>query len=573
MDENNQNLDATNLGNSEKIEKVSLTFSLLAVDPKHLRGIILRGRAGPVKNDVYSLCRRIFSKKTFHKIHPSITDQDLYGGIDLPSTLEAGRLIKSTGLLKGNNSVFFLCMAERLNSMLIAKFCTAIDRNNSLCFLASDEGVDEERISTAILDRLAFFVDLESLRFSDTEKFIIQGEKINAAKNLLNVIEIPEDIFVTMTKLSFQLGIDSVRAPLLAAYCARALAAFNGNVSITQEDILKSIELVLGHRAIVLPAPEETNEEIKHQDMPEKKEEGDAKGKENTIPPELILEAVRSSISTDILKNLHSRKSVSRLTSSSSGSGQKKISNRRGRPIPSRPGKLDSTKRIDIIETLRTAAPWQNLRSSSSMVQTKKIHIRSEDLRLKRNEEKSDRLIIFAVDASGSSALGRLAETKGAIEILLSEAYARRDQVALISFRGTGSEILLPPTRSLVRTRKCLASLPGGGGTPLASGIKKGLELAEQAQKKGLSPAIAFLTDGKGNINLKGEPSREESANEAENYSKMICAKKIPSLVIDISNRPQEPAKTLASMLQATYIALPRANSRSLSSTIFKALD
>ena len=156
---------------------------------------------------------------------------------------------------------------------------------------------------------------------------------------------------------------------------------------------------------------------------------------------------------------------------------------------------------------------------------------------------------------------------------MLSEAYARRDQVALISFRGTGSEILLPPTRSLVRTRKCLASLPGGGGTPLASGIKKGLELAEQAQKKGLSPAIAFLTDGKGNINLKGEPSREESATEAENYSKMICAKKIPSLVIDISNRPQEPAKTLASMLQATYIALPRANSRSLSSTIFKALD
>ena len=87
------------------------------------------------------------------------------------------------------------------------------------------------------------------------------------------------------------------------------------------------------------------------------------------------------------------------------------------------------------------------------------------DIRLRRYEERSDRLLIFTVDASGSAALARLAEAKGAIEILLAEAYARRDHVCLIAFRGTEAELLLPPTRSLVQTKRRLAGLPGGGGT------------------------------------------------------------------------------------------------------------
>ena len=177
------------------------------------------------------------------------------------------------------------------------------------------------------------------------------------------------------------------------------------------------------------------------------------------------------------------------------------------------------------------------------------------------------------MDASGTSALGRIGETKGAIEILLSEAYDRRDQVALISFRGQTAQMELPPTRSLVQTKKKLAGLPAGGGTPLASSLSVSYNLALQAKNRGLTPSLAFLTDGKGNIALDGTPSRTISASETKNLAQKISFAKIPAIVIDISNRPQGEAKDLAKNLMATYLALPRADSRQLSTAVTAVMD
>jgi len=109
------------------------------------------------------------------------------------------------------------------------------------------------------------------------------------------------------------------------------------------------------------------------------------------------------------------------------------------------------------------------------------VIVRPADIHLSRYETRRDRLLIFTVDASGSAALARLAEAKGAVELLLAQAYARRDQVALVAFRGDGAETLLPPTRSLVQAKRRLAGLPGGGGTPLAAGLLAAGEMAAHA--------------------------------------------------------------------------------------------
>ncbi len=551
-------------------------LSLVSIDHKNLRGIILKGRPSPIRQKIFNSIKTLFADYKFQKIHPQVLDSELFGGLDFARTFETGRPVHTTGYLNHHKSIILLSMAERLEPSLVCKYSTALDLNNELSFLVSDESTDEEIISEALQDRLAFSVSIENLHYSQTKNLLFDLTKIQLAQDALPSILIDNNVIKKLTEVCVKLGIESLRAPILASYAARASAAFSNNQKIMDQDIITSIKLVLSHRATKLPDETDlTEDDNQQQTNPPDNNETKLSDEslEPTIPAEILLDAIKSSLSPQVLKNLIDRSKNLKSQKNNSGSGKTKLSNRRGRPLPSRAGKLDNTKRLDITETLKSAAPWQTIRKKRSLKNCSKIIIRSEDIRIKRHEEQSDRLIIFTVDASGTSALGRLGETKGAIEILLSEAYARRDQVALISFRGQTAQIELPPTRSLVQTKKRLAGLPAGGGTPLASGLSVSYNLALQAKSRGLTPSLAFLTDGKGNIALNGTPSRVISAPETKDLAQKISSAKIPTIVIDISNRPQSEAKDLARNLMATYLALPRADSRSLSTAVTAVMD
>jgi magnesium chelatase subunit D len=238
--------------------------------------------------------------------------------------------------------------------------------------------------------------------------------------------------------------------------------------------------------------------------------------------------------------------------------------------MPSLPGTPGSGKRIDLVATLRAAAPWQPLRRRSD---GPRLEIRKSDLRLKRYQESSDRVLIFAVDASGSSAFARLAEAKGAVELLLAQAYARRDHVALIAFRGLKAELILPPTRSLVQTKRRLTSLPGGGGTPLAAGLKMAFELALQTRARGMTPTVALLTDGRGNVALDGTANREAAEADSLRIARALRGAGLPGLVIDIANRPQAALRRMAEILDAPYLPLPRADAQRLTAVLQAALE
>jgi magnesium chelatase subunit D len=166
-----------------------------------------------------------------------------------------------------------------------------------------------------------------------------------------------------------------------------------------------------------------------------------------------------------------------------------------------------------------------------------------------------------------------LNEAKGAIEILLGEAYARRDHVALIAFRGVTAEVLLPPTRSLVQTKRRLASLPGGGGTPLAAGINAAIDLAEQARKRGQTPTVVTLTDGRTNVALDGTANRISAAADATTAAKRLSASQIDAIMIDTGQRPEQALQSLAKTMGAHYIPLPRADAKSLSATVTTTLQ
>ena len=194
-----------------------------------------------------------------------------------------------------------------------------------------------------------------------------------------------------------------------------------------------------------------------------------------------------------------------------------------------------------------------------------KIEVRSDDFRVKRLKARSQTATIFAVDASGSTAMQRLAEAKGAIELLLAECYIRRDQVALIAFRGKGAELLLPPTRSLTRAKRSLAALAGGGGTPLALGIAAATALAINVRRRGISPLVVILTDGRANITVEGKPGRDRAQIDASMAGKRLRAEGIATMLVDTSPRPQLQAERLAQQMAARYVPLPYANAAAIS--------
>lgn len=177
-------------------------------------------------------------------------------------------------------------------------------------------------------------------------------------------------------------------------------------------------------------------------------------------------------------------------------------------------------------------------------------------------------MTIFVVDASGSAALHRLAEAKGAIELLLADCYVRRDSVALIAFRGEKAETMLPPTRALVRARRALAGLPGGGGTPLAAAIDSANASAGEAKRRGQSAVAVFLTDGKANICRDGSADRPRAQAEAEAAARGLRIAGTRSLFIDTAPRPQPQAKMLAEAMGARYLALPNGAAEQVSQAV-----
>lgn len=225
--------------------------------------------------------------------------------------------------------------------------------------------------------------------------------------------------------------------------------------------------------------------------------------------------------------------------------------------------------RLNLIETLRAAAPWQPVRARMAGPQPPgRVMLRREDFRVTRSEHASRTTTIFLVDASGSSALNRLAEAKGAVELLLADCYRRRDQVAVIAFRGKAAQVLLPPTRSLVRAKRSLAGLPGGGGTPLAAGIDAGFLMAESVRRAGATPTLVLLTDGRANVTRAGTGGRQIAAAEAEAASRRLRASRFAALVLDTAPRPAPEAARLAEAMGALYVPLPYANAASVSDAV-----
>ncbi|MFO1172507.1 MAG: magnesium chelatase subunit D [Hyphomicrobiaceae bacterium] len=559
---------------------LSLVARLLAIDHLGLGGALLNNASfGTVETFLDLLTRLLPDKAPVRQLPSQISDDRLLGGIDIGRSVARGEIIFSPGLLTSlSGGIAVVPFADRLDEAVAARLAAVLDdgivrierdglsqsQQAHLAVIAAVERVDENaHCSARLADRLAFHVDAGSQRGSLEPAVADEEQRIRTARARLKNTTVPDDALEALTAAATQLGIFSMRAPLLALRAARAAAAYAGRSVVADEDVILAARLVLAPRARQIPtAPEET--EPPSPPPPDERTQDQAPETEDETAPdltEILVATVKASLPDGLLEtNTQAQRTSPRA---GAGAGNRQKAQTHGRRIGSRPGKLRSDARLDLIATIRAAAPWQPLRRGS-----RAITFAESDFRIVRYEQRVQSVTIFIVDASGSAALHRLAEAKGAVELLLSESYTRRDEVALIAFRHRKAELLLPPTRSLARAKRVLADMVGGGATPLASGLVVARQLVETLKSQGHSAVCVLLTDGQANIGLDGAAGRPVAEEDVLKASRALAATGAAAVVIDTGLRPRPFTANVAKQLRARYLALPNADAATVSQAV-----
>ncbi|MGF1508090.1 MAG: magnesium chelatase subunit D [Myxococcota bacterium] len=544
---------------------------LFAVDPSGLGGVWVRSPAGVVRDRWWSFLEACLPDHApIRRVPTHVTEDRLLGGLDLGRTLRTGRLVSERGVLaEAHGGVVLLPMAERHDARSVAHLCRVLDRSElhierdgiqerrpiRLGAVAFDEGLEDEVVSAALRDRLAIHVDLSGLGPRDAwippapDPLALDG-----ARRRLAQVRTSDEALQSLCKLAFALGIESLRAPFFAMRAGRAAAALDERDQVDEADLTDAARVVLAPRATRSLAPEEESQATEPPPESKSPDEPAASGDEMEVRPleDMLLAAVRSALPSGLLAGLLAREAALR-GSRQGASGVLRAAAGRGRPAGIRPVRQLRRDRLHLVETLRAAAPWQMLRGRDDA----RVRVRPQDFRTVRRKRPTESTTIFSVDASGSSALQRLAEAKGAVEQVLNDCYVRRDHVALIGFRGKDARLVLPPTRSLVRAKRCLAGLPGGGTTPLAAGIDAALVLAEAVRRRGQTPVLVFMTDGRANIARDGTPGRGRAAEDALASARAVKAARIATLFVDTAPRAQPSVRALADAMGARYLPLP----------------
>ncbi len=598
-----------------------LAMALLAVDPVGLLGVVLDHPLHEHARDfVNGLHRLLPSGAPQQRVPIGVSADRLLGGVDLTATLVSGRLVAERGVLaSADGGVVVLPMAERLSLDVRTVLASVLDTCQVLverdgiaarhpaqvvCVLL-DESLDEEAVHASLIDRVAFVLTpaCESDGGLCAHADLIRG-RVRDAAHRVRMVSVEERWVAAICETAEAFGITSVRVPLMALRCARAHAAFSGRLSVSDADAEAAVRMVLAPRATRLPAandettpdpsdedgesreprePSQRPEPATEQAQPESTREqkpapddptaSDAAQRLPDADTDILRAAVAAAIPPGLLTTLLSRASDGNVAGRQ---GDEHESLLRGRPRGVRTGTPRGGARLHLLETLRAAAPWQRVRNGkpapSSLPQPRRLVIRREDLRVRRFVERTGTTVLFVVDASGSSALNRLAEAKGAIELLLAESYARRDRVSLIAFRGSASDVLLPPTRALARAKHVLGSMPGGGGTPMATAIDSAIQQSVLARRAGSAPLVVMLTDGRANIARDGTPGRAQAEADALVSARALAANRIPALFVDTSTRGEAGARRIADAMSARYVLLPSADARALGGLVKSAI-
>jgi magnesium chelatase subunit D len=388
---------------------------------------------------------------------------------------------------------------------------------------------DAQERAEVVRRRLAYEAAPDDFAAEWAEQDRAVGERVARARALLPSVELTDAALSLVASVCASFEVDGMRADLVIARAALAHAAWEGRTQVSTPDVRAAARLALPHRRRRDPfdspgLDEDQLDEALDQDDdgpdddPEPPEGGpppDGKGPDDQLqddgPPENAAAPPEGDdgAGTDRTDRAdrsgdgpprRSREPFRTRLLSVDGLGEG-ASGRRSRARTPHGRSVGSTRwsgrgRLDVLATVTAAAPHQRARGRDGLG----LRLRAGDLRQSVREGRESNLVVFCVDASGSmAARDRMQQVKDVVLSLLVDAYQRRDKVAMVTFRGTGADVALPPTSAVEVARARLDSLPTGGRTPLGAGLRTSAELIAREHRRDphRRALLVLVTDGR----------------------------------------------------------------------------
>lgn len=592
-------------------KKLVRALLVLAVSDK-INSLLIAGGKGTGKTIAARSLKNI-SDMSIVNIPLNITEDNLFGGLDIKASLESGKSKFQQGILgKAENKILYideinLFPNEYINTILnvieTGFLQTERDGHSNKKIIESKligtMNPEEGFLNNSITDKFSIYVEMDSnlnkeerlkilkrnLSLDKEDKITIEAlkkedkilsNKIHDAKKRLSGIKISESIITRAEVLIKEANCFGYRAGICLIHTARTLAAIDNHQYITDKNLQEAAELVLKHRKNNLSETQNNNKIKSDKDNDDKKNSDKNKTEEKTnkkIESKSRISNNKNNSTEDKDHNTNNQKGINYKNSDTEladkifkiknllninedNSFRKGLGKRNKTRTDELKGKTFGCTRsnqnlhnLAIIPTIKSAASHQ-IKPKEGI-----IKINKDDYKFKKRKTRIGASIIFLVDASGSmGAMKRMKETKNAILSLLMDSYQKHDEVSMITFSGTKAEIILPFTRSVLLAKRELQIIPTIGKTPLSLGLNKALEYFKihKLKNKDMIPLLFLITDGRSN---HGSVFFDEPIKDALFISKKIRHENIYSVVIDTESGfvKLALAEELAKNLNARY--------------------
>ncbi|WP_080794291.1 VWA domain-containing protein [Corynebacterium pacaense] len=583
-------------------DDVRLALILNAVSPR-IGGVVIRGEKGTAKTTTVRSFARLPGDAPFVNLPLGATEDRVLGSIDVESVLRSGHSRYRPGLLaEADGGLLYVDEINLLTDHLVDALLDAaasgrvsIERDGvshsspARFILVGTMNPEEGELRPQLLDRFGLSVSVAASADPGERAEIIRRRlafegnpaafstgwhaadeevsgRIAAASAALGSVRVPDEILNTIAELCTAVGVEGMRADLVITRTAAAHAAWCGHGEVTLADVEVAARLALPHRRTndVEPPLDDappTDSDGEPEDN-STEERGEERGEENPDVP-----AQQDPPQTPSPESGGKRSTApqgdpfaARLLTLDSPGVEGSSPGRRSAAYSHRGANIRAVSGghgLNLIGTVRAAAD-RGARIVDSMVD-----LEPRDLRGSIRRGKEANLIVFVVDTSGSMAAAkRISSVTGAINSMLTDAYQRRDKVAVITASGSGARVVLPPTGSIELAHRRMKDIPVGGRTPLAQGLMEAADLLrrEHLRDPGRRALLIALTDGQ-DTSTAGLPGVSVAAQRITQLGLS------GNIVIDCERRGRIRlglAARLAESLQGTCIELEDINAENL---------